>query len=263
MRSNGKWEDWKIGVTAKFQPSNLPSLHPSAAFTLIELLVVVAIIAILAALLLPALSQAKESARTARCLSNLKQLGAAAHLYADDNQGKTPQCAWGDLGLGTVPGYNASLWMDQLYPYLGRNIEVLECPSMRVTRHPAYQMSPPRKYWPGYQINRQCRRGSLVNYTGLSIREVQNVATVVWFADSSWYPTGVESWAPISCLVELNASGGTEPISKRHRGGSNLVFFDGHAMWMRYADVMPYNSGADFRYKTYWDPDHDGNFDTP
>lgn len=95
------------------------------AFTLVELLVVIAIIAILAALLLPALAQAKAQGRSIGCKNNLKSLGTANQLYANDWNGHIvphpASCAWEDrLGL--------CLGMDGYIPPKTRPGNVFTCP---------------------------------------------------------------------------------------------------------------------------------------
>ena len=118
------------------------------AFTLIELLVVIAIIAILAAILFPVFAQARASARSISCVSNVKQTALATLMYAQDYDEQIPMidnngstiygcCATGncypDWGrAGTVPDEANAMFTGVLQPYM-KNIQALYCPEIGVT----------------------------------------------------------------------------------------------------------------------------------
>ena len=100
------------------------------AFTLIELLVVIAIIAILAVILFPVFAQAREKARQAACLSNVRQLSTAVMMYVQDYDEQYPMTANYNTGALTP-----TIWPEMIQPYV-KNDGIFTCPSAVLPGYP-------------------------------------------------------------------------------------------------------------------------------
>jgi prepilin-type N-terminal cleavage/methylation domain-containing protein/prepilin-type processing-associated H-X9-DG protein len=204
------------------------------AFTLIELLVVIAIIAVLAALLLPALSRAKESARATQCLGQMRQLGLAVRLYADDNDDTFPRSQHSAYAHAELP------WERTLAPYLGSTLTawtnllngIYHCPSDRRTTPWSYgqnvyfELGPDDDY-----IGKPAtwRRTMNMPRPTATVLHAENTSTADHIMPNFW----------------VNLADTVDVAAQRHNGRANYNFADGHAQARRFREVFDPASGVD------------------
>ena len=225
------------------------SNHKRMQFTLIELLVVIAIIAILAAMLLPALSAARERARASNCTNNLKQIGLAQNMYADQFNG------WGAPGLSSgesLPGAKppaggtiAMAWDIYLQIYGGLPASSLRCPSSTVdlnkdsagnllmgTKAPDY----PEVCTTRYNYGQNARMFQMTN-------GVLDRPTTMWQLHNVGDPTSKIVNADIGYDAQLFADNTfTARFGVRHGQLGNICWADGHVT----AEGKPERFGSEY-----------------
>ena len=196
-------------------------------FTLIELLVVIAIIAILAAMLLPALNQARETARQSSCLNNVRQLGTAMMLYVDAGDGYYPSEKNPD---GTNNNYLS--WHAMLLPFLGRQNEGVsnrKADMFWCTSDPNIRNGKNKE-----TLFTDCRISYGINFVHVpgsnSVRAVK-ASTTVGIIEAD---TDLNSEKQAGYIRALSwADPGNPCATVRHNGAGNVLWLDGHASAVR------------------------------
>ena len=213
------------------------------AFTLIELLAVIAIIAVLAGLTMSGLGRIRESARSTKCSSNLRQIGAAFQLYAAENRGVYPALRKKDVNAtSSNPNPTSGNWMVEISPYVfrdtdiagikrtGEQTNIVHCPSYDLlftsfsdTNYSSFQTG-------GYGMNPNLNipgvGGNMPYDTRYPAAGIPYPARTVLVGDSGNYHLDVKgtSWTQVTNTAEGYYSG----APTRHGKTANYLFCDGH-----------------------------------
>lgn len=236
------------------------------AFTLVELLVVIAIIVILIALLLPVVVRAKRQAEQVQCAANLKQLGLASTMYTQDYN-YFPVVHLNDY----VRSFYAEAWPVRLRKLLGGNQKVFYCPAQdprcqwkadapgevaladeRAARM-GYELGERLLIWNfdggmyfsyGYnEVGERESNGTMFDIYYISdpypylerhvhrANMVKSPSEFILMADTA----GDGSW---SFEIQAGFQAGRPSFGRLHRGGANVLFFDGHVQWYLQKDLI-------------------------
>jgi prepilin-type N-terminal cleavage/methylation domain-containing protein/prepilin-type processing-associated H-X9-DG protein len=212
-----------------------PTIRRHQAFTLIELLVVIAIIAILASILFPVFARARDNARRAACISNMKQIGLGVMQYTQDYDEKLPR----SLADGPPPSGNRAPYdtvFYQIEPYT-KSAQVFKCPSDSLSPTAAPSSYGYNYVYLGHGDNvapsQLCSLASIAE----SARTVMMTEKTANYADWvyrpwSWELHGGPTWANTTD-PETGKQNKTGCVNARHMDGTVVAWADGHAKWSK------------------------------
>lgn len=206
--------------------SHQQQLHQCRGFTLIELLVVIAIISILAAILFPVFARARENARRASCLSNLKQIGLGFIQYTQDYDEKLPNNNYAFNGAGMLN------WDEQIFPYVKSN-QIFACPSASGDQINSEDNGPDRDYAMNFYLTPLYRSGT--NASAVSLASIDKPSQLFLAGDA--VRSDVGGWYASIFYARFHDDGPGvigNGAGQRHLEGGDYLYVDGHVKWHNY-----------------------------